>query len=298
MIWKTQITSLTKTKYPLIMAAFWRHGITEFAASFSNAGGLGIIAAHNYEIKNFRNELQRMKDLTEGKPFGVNITVGRPRSRADAESDKEENLRYIEVAINAGVKIFTTSAYQALYIGKRVHEAGCYWFPKVPLLKHAISVEKAGADAITLMGMESSGNKNPYQHSTLVNLTMGKKILKVPMIAAGGLGDARGFLGALTMGAEAICLGSAILVTEESPFSKQKKESWVNTDIFSEDYHKRLYHLKLGGTSVPSPAVGYDNKIVSLKYLIENIMSNAENILKSLGFPKDEFNTMSNGSSK
>ncbi|MHA1932394.1 MAG: NAD(P)H-dependent flavin oxidoreductase [Promethearchaeota archaeon] len=295
MIWKTRITRLTKTKYPLVMAAFWRHGITEFAAAFSNAGGLGTIAAHNYQIKNFKNELQKMKDLTD-KPFGVNITVSRPRRRADFEVDKEENLRYIEVAINAGVEIFTTSAYQAPYIGKRVHEAGCYWFPKVPLLKHAISVEKAGADAITLMGMESSGNKNPYQHSTLVNLTMGSKILKVPIITAGGLGDARGLLGALAMGAEAICLGTAILVTKESPFSKEKKEKWVNTDIFSEDYHKRLYHLTLGGTSVPSPAVGHKNKIVPLNELIESIVNNAVNILKSLGFPKDEFNTLPNGS--
>jgi len=293
MIWKTKITELTKTKYPLIMAAFWRHGITEFAASFSNAGGFGTITALNYELDDFKSELQKMKELTV-KPFGVNITCG----RTDAKAEKEERLRYVEVAINAGVEIFTTSAYQAPYIGKRVHEAGCYWFPKVPLLRHAISVENAGADAITLMGMESSGNKNPFQHSTLVNLTMGRKILKVPIIAAGGLGDARGFLGALAMGAEAICLGTAILVTEESPFSKEKKESWVNTDIFSEDYHKRLYHLKLGGTSVPSPAVGYKNKIVPLKDLIENIMSNAENILKSLGFPKDEFNTMTNESSQ
>ena len=296
MIWKTRITKLTKTKYPLIMAAFWRHGITEFAASFSNAGGFGTIAALNYDIKDFKSELQKMKELTD-KPFGVNITVDRPRG-TDADTKKEEYLRYIEVAINEGVKIFTTSSYQALYIGKRVHEVGCYWFPKVPLLRHAISVENAGADAITLMGMESSGYKNPLQHSTLVNLTMGRKILKVPIIAAGGLGDARGFLGALTMGAEAICLGTAILVTEESPFSTEKKESWINTDIFSKDYHQRLYHLKLGGTSVPSPAVGYKNKIVPLKDLIENIMSNAENILKSLGFPKDEFNTISNGSSK
>jgi len=293
MIWKTKITELTKTKYPLIMAAFWRHGITEFAASFSNAGGFGIISALNYNIQNFKNELQKMKKLTD-KPFGVNVTVDRPRSGADAKAEKEEYLKYIEVAINAGVEIFTTSSYQALYIGERVHEAGCYWFPKVPLLKHAISVENAGADAITLMGMESSGYKNPYQHTTLVNVTMGRKILKAPIIAAGGLGDARGFLGALAMGAEGICLGTAILVTEESPFSTEKKKSWVNTDIFSKDYHKRLYHLKLSGTSVPSPAVAYKNKIVSLKDLIKNIMDDAEDILKSLGFPKDQFNTMSN----
>jgi len=273
------------------MAAFWRHGITEFAASFSNAGGFGTITAHNYEEDVFKNELQKMKELTD-KPFGVNLTIGRPRGITEDKARKEENLRYIEIAINAGVKIFTTSAYQAPYIGKRVHEAGCYWFPKVPLLRHAISVENAGADAITLMGMESSGNKNPFQHSTLVNLTMGRKILKAPIIAAGGLGDARGFLGALAMGAEAICLGTAILVTEESPLSKEKKESWVNIDIFSEDYHKRLYHLRQGGTSVPSPAVGHKKKIVTLNELIEDIMSNAENILKSLGFPKDEFTTI------
>ncbi|MHA2034966.1 MAG: nitronate monooxygenase [Promethearchaeota archaeon] len=292
MIWKTRITKLTKTKYPLIMAAFWRHGITEFAAAFSNTGGFGTISALNYNTKEFKSELQKMKELTD-KPFGVNITVDRPRGRGDAEIKKEEYLRYIEVAINAGVEIFTTSSYQALYIGQRVHEAGCYWFPKVPLLRHAISVENAGADAITLMGMESSGYKNPHQHSTLVNLTLGRKILKVPLIAAGGLGDARGLLGALSMGAEAICLGSAILLTKESPMKQEKKNNWLNTDVFSEDYHKRLYHLKLGGTSVPSPGIGYNPEIIPLKDLIENIMGNAEKILESLGIPNGEFNTIS-----
>lgn len=291
MIWKTRITKITKIKYPLIMAAFWRHGITEFAAAFSNAGGFGTIQALNYDVKTFKDELQKMKKLTY-KPFGVNITVDRPRGRADAETKKQEYLRYIEVAINAGVEIFSTSSYQALYIGKRVHEAGCYWFPKVPLLRHALSVEKAGADAITLMGMESSGYKNPYQHSTLVNLTIGKKILNVPIIAAGGIGDARGVLGALAMGAEAVCLGTAILVTKESPLPFDKKENWLKTNIFSKDYHKRLYHLKLGGTSVPSPAVGYKTKIESLKELFEDIMGNAEKIIGSWGISEGEFSTI------
>jgi len=270
------------------MAAFWRHGITEFAASFSNAGGFGTITALNYELDVFKNELQKMKELTD-KPFGVNITVSRPRGRMDADAQKEVHLRYIDIAINAGVEIFTTSAYQAPYIGKRVHEAGCYWFPKVPLLRHAISAENAGADAITLMGMESSGDKNPFQHSTLVNLTMGRRLLKVPLIAAGGIGDGRGFLGALTMGAEAVCLGTAILTTKESPFSVGKKENWVNTDIFTEDYHKKLYHLRLGGTGVPSPAIGFQNEIVSVKDLINDIINTAENTLKSFGFSKEEF---------
>jgi len=267
------------------MAAFARHGIIEFAAAYSNAGGLGITTALTYELKDFNNALKKMQDLTD-KPFGVNITV-------NEEGDKETYLKYLEVAINAGVNIFTTSAYQAIYLGERIHEAGCYWFPKVPLMRHAISVQEAGADAITLMGLESAGYKNPFQHTTLVNLTMGRRLLKTPLIAAGGIGDARGFLSALAMGADAVCLGTAILTTEESPLSVERKVNRINTDIFTEEYHQRLYHRTLRGTSVPSPSIGFQNKIIPLSDFIENIMNEAENILKSWGFDKEEFNTLS-----
>ena len=284
MIWKTKINKFTKTKYPLIMGAFQGFGTINFAASFSNAGGFGIITGLNYVHRDFKNELGKMEALTD-KPFGVNITV-------DADGNKEEYLKLLEVGINAGVEIFTTSAYQATYIGERIHEAGCYWFPKCPLMKHAISLEKKGADAITLMGMESAGYKNPFQHSTLVNLTMGKKLLKVPLIAAGGIGDARGFLGALAMGADAVCLGTAILSTEESPISVKNKLNRIRTDIFTKDYHQRLYNRTLSQSSVPSPSVAFQDEIIPLKDLIDNIMSGAENILKSWGFDKNEFKTL------
>ena len=202
MIWKTQITKLTKTKYPLIMAAFAGLGKSKFAASFSNAGGLGIITALNYNVKDFKNELDKMSELTD-KPFGVNLTVVPPGVRfVDGNITNEDYLKYLEVAIDKGVNIFTTSAYQASFLGNRIREAGCYWFHKCALMRHAISAEKEGANAITLIGMEAAGFKNPYQHTTLVNLTMANKILKIPVIAAGGIGDARGFLGALAMGAD------------------------------------------------------------------------------------------------
>jgi NAD(P)H-dependent flavin oxidoreductase YrpB (nitropropane dioxygenase family) len=267
------------------MGAFARYGRTNFAASFSNAGGLGIITSMNYELSKFKRELKKMKDLTNN-PFGVNITV-------DVEGNKEGYLKYLEAAINANVNVFTTSAYQATYIGARIHEAGCYWIPKCPLMKHALSAEEAGADGVTLMGMESAGYKNPFQHSTLVNLTIGRRLLKIPIIAAGGIGDARGFLGALAMGADAVCLGTAILTTEESPLFIEMKKENINTDIFTEDYHRRLYHRTLRGTSVPSPSVGFLTEILPLKVFVENLMDEAENILKSWGFDRDEFNTVS-----
>jgi NAD(P)H-dependent flavin oxidoreductase YrpB (nitropropane dioxygenase family) len=292
MKWNTHITQITKTKYPLIMGAFAGLGKTELAAAFSNAGGLGIITALNYNLEEFESELKRMQQLTD-KPFGINLTViPQADNLVSSQLTKEDYLKYVEVALNF-TNIFTTSAYQANFIGKRVKEAGCYWFHKCVLMRHAISVEKEGVDAITLMGMESSGFKNPYQQTTLVNLTMAKRLLEVPIIAAGGIGDARGFLGALTMGAEAVCLGTAILTTKESPLQEELKRKWLETDIFSKDYHHQLYHFKLQSTRVPSTAIAFQKDIISLKNLIENIMNEAENILKSMGFSIEEFKTPS-----
>jgi NAD(P)H-dependent flavin oxidoreductase YrpB (nitropropane dioxygenase family) len=292
MKWNTHITQITKTKYPLIMGAFAGLGKTDLAAAFSNAGGLGLITALNYTLEEFKSELKRMQQLTN-KPFGINLTViPQADNLVSSQLTQEDYLKYVEAALDF-TNIFTTSAYQANFIGKRVKEAGCYWFHKCVLMRHAISVEKEGVDAITLMGMESSGFKNPYQQTTLVNLTMAKRLLRVPIIAAGGIGDARGFLGALTMGAEAVCLGTAILTTKESPLQEEVKRRWLQTDIFSKDYHHQLYHFKLQSTHVPSAAVAFQKDILPVKDLIENIMNEAENILKSMGFTAEEFKTPS-----
>jgi len=291
MIWKTSINKMTGTKYPLIMAAFAGLGRTEFAASFSNAGGLGIITGLNYNLGNFRSELIKMKEMTD-KPFGVNLTVLPPGVRAfDPLSNvtKEDYLSYLEIAIDEGVEVFTTSAYQATQLGERIIDAGCFWVHKCALLRHAISAERAGASAITLIGMEASGFKNPFQHTTLINVTLAKRLLKTPIIAAGGIGDARGFLAALGMGAEGVCLGSAILTTKESPASQESKERWLEMDVLSEDYHKQLYHRELKGTRVLSAAITHQKKNCSVHELIENIMIEAAEILTSWGFKEDQF---------
>lgn len=291
MIWKTSINKMTGTKYPLIMGAFAGLGRTEFAASFSNSGGLGIITGLNYNISNFKSELIKMRELTD-KPFGVNLTVLPPGVRAfDPLSNitKEDYLKYLEIAIDDGVEVFTTSAYQANHLGERINDAGCYWFHKCALLRHAITAERAGANAVTLIGMESSGFKNPFQHTTLINITLAKRLLKIPLIAAGGIGDARGFLGALGMGAEGICLGSAILTTKESPASQERKEQWLESDVLSEIYHKQLYHRELKGTRVLSAATAHQKKNVSIHEFIKGIMTEASEIVKSWGFEGDQF---------
>jgi hypothetical protein len=118
---------------------------------------------------------------------------------------------------------------------------------------------------------------------------LAKRLLKIPIIAAGGIGDARGFLGALGMGAEGVCLGSAILTTKESPASQESKERWLETNVLSEDYHKQLYHRELKGTRVLSAAIAHQKKSFSIHELIDTIMSEAAEILTSWGFKEDQF---------
>ena len=294
MIWKTKITEMMETKYPIIMGAFAFIGKAEFAAAFSNAGGFGILTALNFNTAaEFQDEVDKMKKLTT-KPWGVNFSVMPPyMTEAGRGRTEDSYLEFVDMAIEAGLKVCTTSAYQAKNIGKKLHDAGCYWFHKSATMRHAISAEKAGADAVTIVGLEGTGFKNPNQNTTLVNMTMAKKLLKIPVIAAGGIGDARGFLAALAMGAETVCFGSAIIPTTESLASNKWKMSVVDQDIYDEKFYKKIFHLELKDSPIASMAAGHCDKIIPIKEFIEEkIIKPAESILKSWGFQGNEFNTV------
>jgi len=287
------------TKYPIIMGAFAIIGKAEFAAAFSNAGGFGIITALNFRTnEEFRAELEKMNRLTQ-KPWGVNFSVMPPYVVKDKKKnswarDEDSYLDFVDIAIDAGVKVCTTSAYQAPKIGKKLHDADCYWFHKCATMKHAISAENLGADAATIVGLEGTGFKNPNQNTTLVNVTMAKKLLKIPIIAAGGIGDARGFLAALAMGADAVCFGTAIMTTKESLASNIWKKRIISQDIFDKDYYKKIYHLQLRDSPVHSMAAGHCDKIIPMKEFIEEkIIKKAEEILRSWGYGSNEVNTTS-----
>jgi len=294
MIWNTRITQITGIKYPIIMGAFGGWGKSEFASSFSNAGGLGIIAALNFpNLEDFKNDLQNMKNLTD-KPFGVNLSLPH-HTLSDTKEDiktKKRYLEYVEVALNENIKIFTTSGFKAKFLGDRIHQAGGYWFHKCVLVKHAISAEKDGADAVTLVGLEGTGFKNPFSNTTLVNITMAKKLLKIPIIAAGGIGDARGYLSALALGADAVCFGTALMMTKECPVALNIKKKWLNMDIFDEHFYNRIFHYNVKNFMSPSMALGHRKEIVPVKAFIEEIIGGAEKILKLWGFKKEEFSTL------
>ncbi|MFW9771556.1 MAG: NAD(P)H-dependent flavin oxidoreductase [Promethearchaeota archaeon] len=294
MEWRTKLTQMTGIEFPIIMGAFAGVGRAKFAAAFSNAGGLGIITALNFDtVDQFLNELNLINTLTN-KPFGINFSIMPPQMAKKVPKPRSEDfyIAFLDMALDHGVKIFTTSAYQAPHIGKKIQDNGGLWFHKCTTLKHALSAEKLGADAVTLVGLEGTGFKNPLQNTTLVNITMAKKLLKIPVIAAGGIGNARGFLAALAMGAEAVCFGTAILATKECTIPSSYKMKLINQDIFDEKFYKQIYHFQLKDKSIWSPAAGHIEKVVPVKTFIENIISEAETILKSWGYRGNEFNTI------
>jgi NAD(P)H-dependent flavin oxidoreductase YrpB (nitropropane dioxygenase family) len=294
MIWKTKITEITGIEYPVIMGAFGGWGKSDFASAFSNAGGLGIIAALNFpNLEDFEKDIQNMKKLTK-KPFGINLSLPHHPLRDNKESNnvKKRYLDYIEVAFSYGIKIFTTSGFKAKFMGDIIHQKGGSWFHKCVLVKHAISAEKDGADAVTLVGLEGTGFKSKTSNTTLVNITMAKKLLNIPIIAAGGIGDARSFLAALAMGADAVCFGTALMMTEECPVSKNIKIKWLKINIFTEEFYKKIYHFNLENFMAPSTAIGHRKEFISVKAFISEIMSGADEILKSWGFKNYEFSTL------
>jgi nitronate monooxygenase len=159
----------------------------------------------------------------------VNLTVGL--------CPQIEEMR--DVVIEEGIRAVETAAYRAEDHGRKLKEAGVKWIHKVATMKHALAAERQGADAVVIVGLEGTGFKHSSQLPTLISITWAVKQIKIPVIAAGGIGDARGFLAALSMGAEGVYMGTAFMATDECPVPEQFKQALVKADPTDPTYRER-----------------------------------------------------------
>jgi len=217
MEWTTRVTELLGCKYPILEGALARYGNWQMAAAVANAGGHGTITASvSRTPEQLREDIRSCREATAGSPgsFGVNLTfVGMA-----VEMMKE----MLEVCIDEGMPI-ETAAYRPDALVSRIKDSGLPWIHKTARVKDAVFAESLGADAVIVVGMEGVGFKNPEQLPTLITTTWGVRQIKVPFISAGGIGDAHGFLGALGMGAEGIMMGTAFMMSQESPMEDEEK---------------------------------------------------------------------------
>jgi nitronate monooxygenase len=134
----------------------------------------------------------------------------------------------LEVCIEEKVPV-ETAIYRPDSLVPRIKEAGLPWIHKAARVKDAVHAQELGADAVIVVGLEGVGFKSPEQLPTFTNVTWGSQQLRVPFIAAGGIGDARGLLGALAMGAEGIMMGTAFMATKECPTNEKSKLDMVRS---------------------------------------------------------------------
>lgn len=287
MKWKTKITEMIGCKYPIISGAFARFDNTQLTAAISEAGGCGVLTASYFKKEDtYRNAILEIKKKTDN-PFAINLSPNKP---VDFQKDLYHKFqRHLEIAKEEQIRTIITVGPKVEIIGKKIKEDGMNWIHKATTMRHAEYGEKMGAEAVILTGLEGAGFKNPKQNTLFINMVNANKLLKIPIIASGGISKGRGMLGALTMGAQAIHMCTAFLATAESPISEGWKNNIINADCFDPEFVKEILHFQteqMKGTTF-SLAAGTIDKIITSKDLINNIINEAESILKGLGFQGD-----------
>jgi enoyl-[acyl-carrier protein] reductase II len=200
-----RVTRLLGTEYPIVQAPMGWIARAQLASAVSNAGGMGIIETSSGELDAVREEILKMRDLTD-KPFGVNIAQ---------LFVQDPNI--VDFVVGQGVKFVTTSAGDPTRYTKQLKEAGLVVFHVVPTLRAAQKAIAAGVDGLVVEGGEGGGFKNPRDVATMVLLPLVCSKVRVPVIAAGGIVDGRSMAAAFALGAEGVQLGTRMVSAAESP---------------------------------------------------------------------------------
>ena len=305
---KTRITEMLGIEHPIIQGGMAWVAEHHLAAAVSEAGGLGLIGGASAPGEVVREEIRKAKELTK-KPFGVNVMLMSPHADDVAK-----------VVVEEGVAAVTTGAGNPEKYMEQWKAAGIKVIPVVASVALAKRMERCGADAVVAEGTESGGHIGQATTMTLVPQVV--DAVKIPVIAAGGVGDGRGFAAAMMLGAEAVQMGTRFCVSNECTVHDKYKERILKAkDIDSEvtgrshghpvrglrnkmtrEYLKmesegatfeELETLTLGGlrravvegdtdngSVLAGQIAGMINKRQSCKEIIDEVMDQAETLLK------------------
>ena len=218
---KTRITELLGIEYPIIQGGMAWVAEYHLAAAVSNAGGLGLIGAASAPPEVVREQIRKARELTD-KPFGVNIMLMNPNAEDVAR-----------IVVEEGVKVVTTGAGNPAKFMPLWKENGVKVIPVVASVAMAKLMERAGADAVVAEGMEAGGHIGSTTTMTLVPQVV--DAVSIPVIAAGGIADGRGFAASFMLGAEGVQMGTVFCASTEAITHANYKERIIKAkDIDSE----------------------------------------------------------------
>ena len=248
MSFSNRVTKMLGVELPIVQAPMGWIARSQLASAVSNAGGMGIIETSSGELDAVKEEIRKMRDLTD-KPFGVNIAQAFVR---------DPNI--VQFVVDQGIKFVTTSAGSPTRYTEDLKAAGLTVFHVVPTLAGAIKAVEAGVDGLIVEGGEGGGFKNPNPVASMVLLPLVRSKVNVPIIAAGGMVDGATMAAAFALGAEGVQMGTRMVSALESPVHDNWKNAIVDAEetgtVFLNKFHSpALRALRTDRTTAMEKAI-------------------------------------------
>ena len=218
---KTRITELLNIEHPIIQGGMHFVGLAEMAAAVSNAGGLGIITGLTQGTpEKLAAEIARCQSMTD-KPIGVNMTFLPTLTPPDYPA-------LFQVIIDSGVKVVETAGNNPAQYLPMLKEADIKVIHKCTAVRHALKAQSIGCDAVSVDCFECGGHPGEDDIPNFILLPRAAEELEIPFVASGGMADARSLVGALSMGAEGMNMGTRFIATKEAPVHENVKQAILN----------------------------------------------------------------------
>ena len=218
-VFKTRITELYGIRLPVIASGLMWLATPEYVGAAVNAGLMGFMTAASFKnVDALRAGIRRCREITGGKPFGVNIMIRVSRDGTDRVTP------LIDAVIEEGVRFVETAGNNPEAYIQRFKDAGIKVLHKVPGVRYAKKAESLGVDAVTVVGAEAGGHPGVEPVGTMVAAAAAARSIKIPLIVAGGLGTGEQLVAALALGADGVAMGTRFLVSEEVWADRRYKE--------------------------------------------------------------------------
>jgi nitronate monooxygenase len=220
---RTRFTEMFGVQHPIVQGGMQWVGRAELTSAVANAGALGFLTALTQPTpEDLVKEIARCREMTD-KPFGVNLTILPTLVPRPYEE-------YIDAIIGSGIKIVETAGNNPKPFLPKFKAAGVKVIHKCTSVRHGVTAERIGVDAISMDGFECAGHPGEDDVPNLVLLPAAANVISIPMIASGGFADARGLVAALALGCEGMNMGTRFMATREAPIHRNVKEAIVAAD--------------------------------------------------------------------
>ncbi|NWG52642.1 MAG: nitronate monooxygenase [Hydrogenophilaceae bacterium] len=232
---KTRFTETFGIEHPIVQGGMQWVGRAELTSAVANAGALGFLTALTQPTPEaLANEIRRCREMTD-KPFGVNLTI-LPAINPPPYAE------YRRAIIESGIKIVETAGYKPQEHVDDFKANGVKVIHKCTSVRHGVSSVRYGVDAISIDGFECAGHPGEDDVGGLILIPCAADKIKIPMIASGGFGDARGLVAALALGADGVNMGTRFCATKEAPLHENFKRRMVENDERATDLIFRTMH--------------------------------------------------------